>query len=106
MKRQYGTRFTTGCGHSWVRLYPKWKIGDLMGATTDCAYVVDMPTGRECGELLIIPREQFDGMNPDVFPAEVHMPLFHRYMNEQDVRWPADGAGTGYVEFSTDEQEG
>ena len=43
MSKQYGTRFTTGCGHSWRRRYPKWKTGILAGATTDC---------RECGELL------------------------------------------------------
>lgn len=89
-RKQYGTRFTTGCGHSWRRRYPKWTVGDLAGSTTDCA---------QCGELLIIPAGQFARQRFDAFPAEVHMPLFHTYMNRQDPRWPADGAGTGYTEF-------
>jgi hypothetical protein len=55
-----------------------------------------------CDELLIIPGEQFEGMDLDCFPAEVHMPLFHKYMHGQDERWPEDGSGTGYVEFEAD----
>lgn len=96
-QRAYGTRFTTGCGHSWRRRYWRNRIRRLhTGAcTTDC---------RVCGELLIIPGEQFDGQRLDVVPAEVHMPLFHRYMNNQDSRWPADGSGTGYIEFSVEEE--
>lgn len=90
MSKQYGTRFTTGCGHSWRRRYPKWKTGILAGATTDC---------RECGELLMIPAEQFEGQDPDSYPYNVHMPLFHLYLHQQDPRWPADGGGTGYAEF-------
>lgn len=50
----------------------------------------------------MIPGEQFEGMNPDAFPFMVHMPLFHVYLNSQDPRWPKDGRGTGYVEFSTE----
>jgi hypothetical protein len=91
--RLYGTRFTTGCGHSWRRRYPKWTVRDLRNATTDCVV---------CGELLIIPRDQFGEMLPDLFPFRVHMPLFHQWMNQQDSRWPADGRGTGYVEFSAE----
>lgn len=90
MSKLYGTRFTTGCGHSWRRRYPKWTAGILGGATTDC---------RVCDELLIIPAEQFEGQDPDSYPLNVHMPLFHLYLHEQDPRWPADGAGTGYAEF-------
>jgi hypothetical protein len=95
-RRLYGTRFTTGCGHSWRRRYPwhtRWTLG---GATTDCAV---------CGELLIIPAEQFEDLDLDLdldldaYPFEVHMPLFHLYLNRQDPRWPADGAGTGFAEF-------
>ena len=98
MRRQYGTRFTTGCGHSWVRRYWPHEIRILVGAcTADC---------RVCGALVIIPGEQFDGRRPDVVPVAVHMPLFHKWMNQQDERWPADGEGTGYVEFSVDEKEG
>ena len=87
-----GTRFTTGCGHSWKRRYPKWRILDMRGATSDCAV---------CGELVIIPREQFGNRKDlDAYPASVHMPLFHRWMNEVAPWWPADGGGTGYIEFS------
>jgi len=93
MKR-YGTRFTTGCGHSWQRRWPRWTVADLSSASTDCWY---------CGELLMIPGEQFEGMARDVFPRNVHMPLFHAYLNAQDPEWSKDGRGTGYVEFSTDE---
>lgn len=89
-RRPYGTRFTTGCGHSWRRRYPKWPVRILKYASTDC---------RVCDALLIIPAEQFEGQDPDSFPANVHMPLFHRYLHEQDERWPADGRGTGCVEF-------
>lgn len=96
----YGTRFTTGCGHSWRRRYPKWTVRDLGGATSDCAHLIDKKTGVRCGELLLIPREQFAGMGEDVFPANVHMPLFHKEMNRQDPRWPADGVNTGYATFS------
>lgn len=95
-RRQYGTRFITGCGHSWRKRYPKWTVGDLRGVVTDC---------RVCDAYLIIPFEQFDGMDRSVFPVEVHMPMFHKYMNEQDERWPVDGVGTGYVEFTTEEKE-
>jgi hypothetical protein len=92
-KRLYGTRFTTGCGHSWHRPYPKWTARDLGHVTTDCVV---------CGELLIIPAEQFEGCDLDQFPINVHAPLFHKYLNQQDSRWPTDGAGTGYVEFTAE----
>lgn len=91
MPKPYGTRFTTGCGHSWRRRYPWLTATVLAGCTTDCP---------QCGALLIIPGGQFLGMDPDGFPAEVHMPLLHKYLNQQDSRWPADGADTGYVEFA------
>lgn len=92
--KPYGTRFTTGCGHSWRKLYPKWTQGDLAGASTDC---------RVCGELLMIPSEQFTGKDMDRYPFTVHMPLFHKYLNSKDPRWPADGVGTWYSEFATEE---
>jgi hypothetical protein len=92
-RRLYGTRFTTGRGHSWRKRRPKWTARFLRHATTDC---------KVCDELLIIPGEQFEGMDLDCFPAEVHMPLFHKYMHGQDERWPEDGSGTGYVEFEAD----
>jgi hypothetical protein len=104
-RRQYGTRFTTGCGHSWRWRYPKWTVGVMRGATTDCPYVVDKATGEQCEALLIIPSEQFEGMHLDRYPAEVHMPLFHKYLHQQDESWPEDGAGTGYVEFGLDGDE-
>lgn len=92
-RKLYGTRFTTGCGHNWRRRYPKWNRGELAHATIDCTV---------CGELLMIPAEQFEGLNPNLFPFHVHLPLFHVYMNAQDSGWPKDGRGTGYVEFDTE----
>lgn len=91
--RPYGTRFTTGCGHSWRRRYPKWTIRDLSHASTDC---------KVCGELLMIPGEQFKDEKSLAFPFDVHMPLFHVYLNSIEPEWPIDGAGTGYVEFDTE----
>jgi len=96
MTRHYGTRFTTGCGHSWVRKYPEWDIRDLSHATTDC---------RVCGELLIIPGDQFSDTKSRLFAFNIHMPLFHRYLHEQDDRWPVDGVGTGYIEIVDDEAQ-
>lgn len=91
------TRFTTGCGHFWTRRHPKYTVERLArGATTDC---------RECGALVYVVPKQFEGMRPDCFPAQVHMPLLHRYLNQQDPSWPADGAGTGYAEFDIDDAE-
>lgn len=101
-RHPYGTRFTAGCGHSWRRRYPKWTVGDLRGSTTDCPFVIDKVTDERCDAYLIIPFEQFDGMDRTGFPAEVNMPLFHKYLHEQDERWPADGAGTYSVEFGPD----
>jgi hypothetical protein len=96
-RRQYGTRFTTGCGHSWRKRYPKWTIRQLAGATTDC---------KVCGELLIIPPEQFTDSHSMQFPFNVHMPRFHLWMwKETNGQWPADGNGTGYVEFEVASEE-
>lgn len=50
----------------------------------------------------MIPGEQFEGMDRDAFPFNVHMPLFHVYLNSIEPEWPIDGAGTGYVEFDTE----
>lgn len=88
--RNMGTRFTTGCGHSWKRRVSRWTVRDLSHSTSDCAV---------CGELVMIPGEQFDGLHRDVYPINVHMPLFHKYMHQQDPGWPENGANTGYVEF-------
>lgn len=93
-KQLYGTRFTSGCGHSWYRRYPKWTIKDLAGVTTDCPFVIDKETGERCGELLIIPAGQFLGRDLSRFPLNVHAPMFHKYMHQEDSNWPADGAGT------------
>ncbi len=92
----YGTRITTGCGHSWRRRHLTWTRLDLSGATTDC---------RVCGELLIIPAEQFIGQDLHTVPVTLHAPRFHRYLHQQGHRWPADGAGTGtgYIEFAPEE---
>jgi hypothetical protein len=65
----------------------------------------DTVTGDRCGMLLVIPREQFEGMSVATVPAEVHAPLFHTYMNQQDPSWPKGGAGTGCVEFDLDGDE-
>jgi hypothetical protein len=92
-RKLYGTRFTTGCGHSWRRRYPKWTIRDLSHASTDC---------KVCGELLYISGEQFEGKDSSAFPFAVHCMLFHVYMHGQDSGWPVDGAGTDYVEFDTE----
>lgn len=96
-RRLYGTRFTTGCGHSWRRRHPRWTIADLVGALTNCV---------QCGEELIIPAGQFVGQTLDVFPATVHAPLFRRCLLDQDADWPQDGRGTGYMEFAIDDSEG
>lgn len=89
--RLYGTRFTTGCGHSWRRRYPKWTISDLAHAETDCAV---------CGELLIIPGDQFTDETSEHFPFNVHMPLFHLWLSrESGGMWPADGRGTYSASF-------
>lgn len=92
-RKLYGTRFTTGCGHSWRRRFPVWTVGVLRGSTTDC---------RKCDALLIIPFDQFVSMDRGSYPFNVHMPLFHKYLHEQDSQWPVDGRGTGYVEFDTE----
>lgn len=90
----YGTRYTTGCGHNYYRRYKRFTVATLAGCTTDCPV---------CGELLIIDAGQFAGKRLDVKPFAVHLPLFHRYLHQQDPRWPADGAGTGYIEFEVNE---
>lgn len=93
MTKLYGTRFTTGCGHSWKRTYPKWDIHTLRYATSDC---------RVCGALCIVDENQFSSQDDYRFPFHVHMPLFHIYLNRKDPRWPVDGTGTGYVSFETE----
>lgn len=70
------TLMTFECGHQAMR--PSvWKY-TIAGSTADCPV---------CGALLI-------------FVNEHYARLFHKYMHEQDPRWPIDGAGTGYVEVS------
>lgn len=87
-----GTRFTTGCGHSWKRRYPKWTAGDLRHAETDCIV---------CGELLMILVP--DGVPPDSYPADVHCPLFHVQLSvETDSEWPADGRGAFSTSFAVE----
>ncbi len=90
MPKPYGTRFTTGCGHSWRRRHFRLPLVVMAGCTTACPV---------CDALLIIPAGQFLGQQLDQPPAEVHMPLLHKYLNQQDSRWPIDGAGTGYAKF-------
>lgn len=95
MSKTVRTRFTTGCGHSWTRKHPKYTVERMSrGATSDC---------KECGALVYIVPEQFAGMRLDCFPAEVHMPLFHRWLNQQVASHPADGVGTGYMEFAAED---
>ena len=96
MKPNLGTRFTTGCGHSWKRSPARWTIADVAGATIDCPF---------CDELLIIPHEQFDGRDRDVYPIAVHCPRFHNWLNAQDPSWPVDGNGTFYTEISMGDDE-
>jgi hypothetical protein len=87
-----GTRFTTGCGHSWKRRHPRWSVADLRGACADCAV---------CGELVLIPREQFEGQAAAAVPAAVHAPLFHKHLALESVGdWPADGLGAFSAEFA------
>lgn len=77
------TTILTDCGH-------RWKTGrraaDVADHTQDC---------RVCGRLLIYPRES-------VHPTYVVLRArdFHAYLHEGNPDWPADGAGTGYVEFA------
>lgn len=101
-RRLYGTRWTTGCGHSWRWRHTVLTVDDVRGATMDCPFIVNRKTREQCAELLIIPFEQFDGVARDIVPPEVHAPLFHKYLHQQDESWPADGAGTAYVEFEAE----
>jgi hypothetical protein len=101
--RPYGTRWTTGCGHSWRWRHTVLTVGDIRGATMDCPVIVDKKTGEQCPAYLIIPYEQFEGVDRSIIPPAVHAPLFHKYLHQQDASWPADGAGTGYVEFAVEE---
>jgi hypothetical protein len=69
-------------------------VEDLRGACADCAV---------CGELLLIPREQFDGQASAAVPAAVHAPLFHKQLAlESGGAWPADGRGTFSAAFAAD----
>ncbi|GGU38767.1 hypothetical protein GCM10010289_69560 [Streptomyces violascens] len=69
-------------------------MGDLRGASADCA---------ACGELLLIPREQFDGIAAATVPATVHAPLFHKQLAlETGGEWPADGRGTFSAAFAAE----
>ncbi|WP_159064144.1 hypothetical protein [Streptomyces canus] len=87
-----GTRFTTGCGHSWKRRYPKWTAGELRYAETDCIV---------CGELLMILVP--DDVPPDSFPAHVHCPLFHVHLSIMTGGdWPADGHDTFTATFAAE----
>ena len=52
-------------------------IEDAIGCTTDCP---------ECEALLVFAD---DGSVQD----------FHKWMHEQDDRWPVDGKGTDYIEM-------
>lgn len=92
MPRNYGTRYTTGCGHSWRRLYLVHPRRVLSGATVDCPI---------CGTLLYFPPEQFEGKDPDGIQMNVHAVHFHKILNEEtNGEWPADGEGTYYAEFN------
>lgn len=93
-RRGSGTRWTTGCGHSWRWRHAVLTVGDLAGCATNCP---------RCEEMLIIPAGQFLGLPLDAPPPTVHAPLFHAWLNRQDPSWPADGAGTQSVGFSADD---
>ena len=84
------TIVTTECGHTWSGNPSHHTIRVLGEATTDC---------RVCFALLLIDSKQWDGMDRDQVPETMHCVNFHKEMNRRDSRWPADGSGTGYVEF-------
>lgn len=89
-RRIYGTRYTTGCGHSWRRRYKRYTVEQMRHATTDC---------NVCGAMLVFDPAQFEGAREDCFWFNVHLPLFNAWMHAQDPRWPLNGANTGFVEF-------
>lgn len=88
--RNVGTRFTTACGHSWKRRYPYWSVRDMKGSTTDC---------KVCDAILVFPSEQFEGMDRDYYPANVHLVDFNEWMHKRNNQWPINGVDTDYVEF-------
>jgi len=80
------TTIVTDCGHQYNRGY---TADQLTHCTMAC---------RVCGELLIIPRDEIETRFPQTWEV-VRARLFHRWVHDQDPGWPADGAGTEYVEF-------
>lgn len=65
--------------HKHFKLGSPLKIEDMpIDCTLDCPY-------EACGSLL--------------FWKDKKVHNFHRYMNQQDPKWPKDGKNTGYVSF-------
>lgn len=80
MSRGRLTHVATECGHEFRTGY---RADEMRNCTMDC---------RGCGQLLIFPRS--------ISGTSVRALLFHREMNRQDPRWPADGNGTFYSEIT------
>ena len=79
------TKITCGvCEENWERPYPL-PPNYLDSCTLDCPH---------CSALLILTSLIKLGVW-DLWGTK----SFHTYMHEQDPRWPADGANTGYMEF-------
>jgi hypothetical protein len=99
-RKLYGTRFTTQCGHSWRWRHSKLTVDDMAGATVNCPAFADSTRLEQCPAYLFILPEQFEGMDRDAVPAEVHAVLFHKWLHQQDPTWPEDGHGTMAAEFT------
>jgi len=84
------TTITTECGHQWQGNADHHEIRTLRNCTTDCTV---------CGRLLLIKGDQWGDADPYQVPHRMHCVDFHKEMHRQDPNWPADGSGTGYVEF-------
>jgi hypothetical protein len=78
----------TDCNHTFKTGY---TADDLAGCTIDCPV---------CTMLLIFPWETTKSVYTVVRARD-----FHRYLHDRDVKtgnefvWPANAAGTSYVEF-------
>lgn len=64
----------TECGHV---LKMPYSLEEMLGATVDCTV---------CGKLLMLQVALVKGVD------------FHKELNRRNPDWPADGAGTGWVE--------
>lgn len=80
----------TSCGHTFVSSRSLDQNAErplLLGATFDCP---------ECGRL-----EVLDELKVTVESTSFHQMMHDRYeARGAEFVWPADGVGTGYVEFA------